>query len=120
MRRAPQPRRHAMSHNSKDKPLPVDIYVRVSRIGGRERMIRPEEQEREARTFAKRRGLHVAEANTNLDRSGGPLARPALQEALPHVRAGAWGGIVVASPPRLTRETSQGLALIDEVRRAGG
>jgi site-specific DNA recombinase len=105
---------------SKDKQLPVDIYVRVSRVGGREHMISPEEQERDARAFAKRRGLHVAEVITDLDRSGGTLDRPGLQQALARVRAGVSGGIVVAYLSRLTRETSQGLSLIDDVRHAGG
>lgn len=105
---------------SKATSLPVDIYVRVSRIGGREHMISPEEQERDARAFAKRRGLHVAEVITDLDRSGGTLDRPGLQEALARVRSGVSGGIVVAYLSRLTRETSQGLALLDDVRHAGG
>jgi site-specific DNA recombinase len=100
--------------------LPVDIYVRVSRVGGREHMISPEQQERDARAFAERRGLQVAEILTDLDHSGGTLDRPGLQQALARVRAGVSGGIVVAYLSRLSRETSQGLALIDDVRHAGG
>jgi site-specific DNA recombinase len=100
--------------------LPVDIYVRVSRVGGREHMISPEEQERDARAFAERRGLRVAEVFTDLDRSGGTLERPELQKALARVRAGTSGGIVVAYLSRLTRETSQGLGLLEDIREAGG
>jgi DNA invertase Pin-like site-specific DNA recombinase len=105
---------------SKATEAPVDIYVRVSRVGGREHMISPEEQERDARAFAERRGLRVAEVFTDLDRSGGTLERPELQEALARVRAGTSGGIVVAYLSRLTRETSQGLALLEDIRAAGG
>ena len=58
---------------AKSKQLPVDVYVRVSRVGGREHMISPEEQERDARAFAVRRGLNVAEVISDIDRSGGTL-----------------------------------------------
>jgi DNA invertase Pin-like site-specific DNA recombinase len=105
---------------AKSNQLPVDIYVRVSRVGGREHMISPEEQERDARAFAERRGLRVGQVLTDLDRSGGTLKRPELQKALARVRERKSGGIVVAYLSRLTRETSQGLTLIDDVRAAGG
>ena len=105
---------------AKSKQLPVDVYVRVSRVGGREHMISPEEQERDARAFAERRGLTVADVIPDIDKSGGTLARPGLQKALARVRAGKSGGIVVAYLSRLTRETSQAAALIDEEPQAGG
>jgi site-specific DNA recombinase len=104
----------------KSAALPVDIYVRVSRVSGREHLISPEEQERDARAFAEHRGLEVAKVISDLDRSGGTLKRPGLQEALARVRSGESGGIVVAYLSRLTRETSQGLRLIEDVRAAGG
>jgi site-specific DNA recombinase len=100
--------------------LPVDIYTRISRVGGREHMISREEQERDARAFAKRRGLTIGETFHDEDKSGGTLDRPGLQAALERVREGRSGGIVVAYLSRLTRETSQGLALIEDVRAAGG
>lgn len=99
---------------------PVDIYCRVSAVGGREHLISPEEQERDARAFAQRRGLTVGQVFVDLNESGGTLERPGLQRALDRVRAGTSGGIVVAYLSRLSRETSQGLALIEEVRHAGG
>jgi site-specific DNA recombinase len=100
--------------------LPVDIYCRVSSVGGREHLISPEEQERDARAFASRRGLTVAEVIVDLDASGGTLDRPGLQRALARVKAGQSGGIVVAYLSRLSRETSQGLALLESVRAMGG
>src|SRR3954471_19528984 len=94
---------------------PVDIYCRVSAVGGREHLISPEEQERDARAFAQRRSLTVGQVFVDLNESGGTLERPGLQRALDRVRAGTSGGIVVAYLSRLSRETSQGLALIEEV-----
>lgn len=102
------------------KPLPVDAYVRVSRVGGREHFISPEEQERSARAFAKSHGLEVGEVLTDLDRSGGTLARPGLQRALERVRAGESGGIVVAWLDRLSRDSEQGHRLLREIDEAGG
>jgi DNA invertase Pin-like site-specific DNA recombinase len=98
----------------------VDIYVRVSRVGGREHLISPEEQERDGRAFAEKRGLKISQVFTDLDESGGTTDRPALQEALERVRSGKSSGIVVAYLSRLTRDTSQGLELIAEIQAAGG
>ena len=98
----------------------VDVYIRVSRVAGRERLISPEEQERDARRFAQERGLTVGEVITDIDRSGGTLERPGLQTALARVHEGRSEGIVVAYLSRLSRETAQGLALIEEIREAGG
>src|SRR5262245_1975702 len=107
---------------SKATTRPVDIYVRVSRKGARvdERFHSPADQERDARAFAERRGLRVAEVITDIDKSGGTLERPGLQEALARVQAGQSGGIVVAYLSRLTRETSQGLGLLEDIRETGG
>jgi DNA invertase Pin-like site-specific DNA recombinase len=99
---------------------PVDIYVRVSRVGGREHLTSPQDQEREARTFAQSRGLTVGEVFADLDESGGKLERPALQKALARVEAGQSAGIVVAYLSRASRDTSQGLGLLDRITRAGG
>jgi len=98
----------------------VDIYVRVSRVGGRENLTSPEEQERDARAFAERQGLKVGEIFEDVDASGGTLDRPALQAVLERIRSGESGGVVVAYLSRLSRETSQGLSLIEQIREAGG
>ena len=100
--------------------LPVDIYVRVSRVGAREHLTSPEDQEREARAYAKSRGLTVAEVLPDIDESGGTLDRPALQQAISRVRAGETAGIVIAYLDRASRETVQGLTLLDEITAAGG
>lgn len=100
--------------------LPVDIYVRVSRIGGREHLQSPAEQERDARREAARHGLQVGEVITDLDKSGGTLDRPGLREVLARVESGQSGGVVVAYLSRLSRDTAQGLDLLARVREAGG
>jgi DNA invertase Pin-like site-specific DNA recombinase len=98
----------------------VDLYIRISRVGGRENLISPEEQERDARAFAERRGLKIGEVFEDIDQSGGTLDRPALQTVLERILSGKSAGVVVAYLSRLSRETSQGLALIEQIREAGG
>jgi DNA invertase Pin-like site-specific DNA recombinase len=99
---------------------PVDLYVRVSRVGGRENLTSPEDQERQARAFAASQGLTIGKVLTDLDESGGTLDRPALVEALRRVEARESGGIVVAYLSRASRDTRQGLELLERVTRAGG
>jgi DNA invertase Pin-like site-specific DNA recombinase len=100
--------------------LPVDIYVRVSRVGKRENLTSPEDQERDARAFAAGHGLEVGKVIRDIDQSGGKLERPGLSEARARIAAGRSGGIVVAYLSRATRDTAQGLTLLDEITRAGG
>src|SRR5262245_56273764 len=100
--------------------LPVDIYVRVSRVAGREHLTSPEYQEREARAFARSRGLKIGRVLTDIDRSGGTMERPALKEARQRVKDRRSGGIVAAYLSRASRDTRQGLDLLDEITRAGG
>ena len=100
---------------------PVDIYVRVSRKGARENLIAPEDQEREARRFAEAEGIRLSGVVLeDIDKSGGTLERPGLREARSRVEEGASGGIIVAYLSRLSRETRQGLALLEEITAAGG
>jgi DNA invertase Pin-like site-specific DNA recombinase len=100
--------------------LPVDIYVRVSRVGKRGHLTSPEDQERDARALATSHGLKIGEVIRDLDQSGGKLERPGLNQARERIHAGKSGGIVVAYLSRATRETAQGLALLDEIGKAGG
>jgi hypothetical protein len=56
--------------------LPLDVYVRVSRVGGRgERLISPDEQEQRARALAAERGLKVGTVLT--------VTSPAASSAAP-------------------------------------
>src|SRR5437763_15303902 len=99
---------------------PVDIYVRVSRVGGREHLISPDEQERRARALAQERGLRVGTVLTDLDESGGKWERPGLQEALRRVEGGQSGGVIVAWLDRLSRDSEHAHALVRRVSEAGG
>ncbi len=99
---------------------PVDVYTRVSRRGSREHLQSPREQERDARRFAEARGLVIDRVISDEDMSGGTLDRPGLQEVLNRVERGVTGGVVVAYLSRLSRDTLQGLTLLDRIRAAGG
>jgi DNA invertase Pin-like site-specific DNA recombinase len=100
---------------------PVDIYVRVSRVGKRgERLISPDEQERRARDLARERGLDVGEVLTDLDESGGKLDRPGLSEALRRVEARKSGGGIVAWLDRLSRDSEHAHGLVRRIDEAGG
>jgi DNA invertase Pin-like site-specific DNA recombinase len=99
---------------------PVDIYVRVSRVGGREHLISPDEQERRARELATEQALRIGEVLTDLDESGGRWERPGLQEALHRVESGRSGGIIVAWLDRLSRDSEHAHALIRRISDAGG
>ena len=99
--------------------LPVDIYTRASRAG--DGSATHEDQERQARDFARSHGLTVGRVLTDKTKSSSAtLARPVLQEALRRVKAGESGGIVVAYLSRASRNTGQGLELLDTIARAGG
>ena len=76
--------------------MSVDIYTRVSRKGTREHLTSHEDQERQARAFARSQGLTIGRVLSDEDVSGGTLERPKLQEALGRIRASQSGGIVVA------------------------
>jgi site-specific DNA recombinase len=98
----------------------VDIYVRVSRVAGREHLISPDEQERRGRGLAAQRGLDVGEVITDLDESGGKWERPGLQRALERVRAKQSGGLIVAWLDRLSRDSEHAHRLVREIAEAGG
>ena len=101
--------------------LPVDVYIRVSRVGGRENRITEAEQEHRARALAKERGLRVGKVlPPDLDESGGKLDRPGLQEALRRVEAGESGGVIVAWLDRLSRDSEHALGLVRRISEAGG
>lgn len=99
---------------------PVDVYVRVSRVGGREHLISPDEQERRGRELATERGLTVGEVIRDLDESGGKWERPGLQRALERVRAGQSGGLIVAWLDRLSRDSEHAHRLVREIHELGG
>jgi site-specific DNA recombinase len=103
--------------------LPVDIYIRVSRRGGREdeKFHSPAEQEQIARAYAKQRRLRVGVVLApDIDRSGGTVNREGLQQALSRIRTGASQGFVVAWIDRFSRDAAQAYDLLREIEDAGG
>src|SRR5687768_6393728 len=101
---------------------PVDIYIRVSRVGKRgETLISPDDQERRARDLARDKGLKVGRVlPPDLDESGGKLDRPGLQEALRRIESGESGGVIVAWLDRLSRDSEHALGLVRRITEAGG
>jgi Resolvase, N terminal domain len=69
--------------NMSTRSLPVDAYVRVSHVGGREgeSFISPDVQREKIEAFATTRGLRIGEVYVDLDQSGGKLDRPEFEKA---------------------------------------
>jgi DNA invertase Pin-like site-specific DNA recombinase len=76
------------------KGLPLDGYVRVSRVGGRkgEGFISPEVQEQAIRDWTKRSNREVVLHPHELNVSGGTMDRPVFKELMERVRSGQPGG----------------------------
>jgi site-specific DNA recombinase len=101
---------------------PLDVYVRVSRVGGREgdSFISPELQAEKCLALATARGLTIGETFTDLDQSGGKMQRPAFDQALARIESGESGGIIVARIDRFARTLVGGLQAIEAIDAAGG
>jgi site-specific DNA recombinase len=99
--------------------LPVDIYTRSSRPGPDSTS--HEVQYEQGVAFARAKGLTVGRwLKDETISSSATLNRPVLQEALRRVRAGESGGIVAAYLSRASRDTRQGLELLDNITKDGG
>src|SRR5262245_41137793 len=93
---------------AKKPTLPVAIYVRVSRVMGRDVTAEggtAAEQEKQCRAQLAADGLEVGEVFTDLDQSGGKASRPAFDQALASIEAGVHGGIIVKNIRRFGRNT---------------
>jgi DNA invertase Pin-like site-specific DNA recombinase len=109
----------------KGKPvLPVDVYTRVSRVGGRD--VEAEggtaaEQEKRCRAQLEADGLTLGFVlPPDLDESGGKSSRPSWDRAMERVRSGESGGIIVAKLNRAGRRVKNVLADIAEIEERGG
>ena len=86
--------------------LPLDGYIRVSRVGGRDLedgFISPDVQEQAIRDWATRHERHVIVRDHELNVSGGTMNRPIFNECMERVRSGESGGIVVYKSDRFAR-----------------
>lgn len=101
---------------------PLDAYVRVSQVRGREgeRFISPAVQADRIAAWAQHTGVQVGEVLEELDVSGGKIERPLLDQALARIEAGVSGGLVVAYMDRFSRSLVDGVLVMDRVRKAGG
>src|SRR5437867_2921139 len=77
--------------------LPLDGYVRVSRVGKREGdgFISPKVQEDAIREWAKRNGVRVEMQPHELNVSGGKMDRPVFNTIMRRIASGESGGFVV-------------------------
>lgn len=103
-------------HSSLTGPLKLDGIVRVSKVGDRETLRSPEQQERDIRRWAKDHGheivyVHVATDQTGRKRTGHPAIEAAKERAL----AGVVDGVVAAYVSRFTRNTLYGLQTVAEL-----
>lgn len=103
------------------KALPLDGYVRVSRVGGREGegFISPQVQEKAILDWAKRNGREVLMRPHELNVSGGTMDRPIFNECMARVRAGESGGIVVYKSDRFARSLIGAVTTLAELGEHG-
>ncbi len=102
--------------------LPLDGYVRVSRVGPRAKasFISPDLQEEQIRAYAAARSREVGLLHVELDRSGTDSSRPRFREALRRVCEGESGGVIVAKLDRFGRSAPDALDAIRQIHEAGG
>jgi len=102
--------------------LRLDGYIRVSRVGGRvgESFISPEVQREQIEMWAKLMSAQIIEWHTDLDQSGGTMARPAFQQAYERVLRKETGGLVVAKLDRFARSAADAGQVVRKILDAGG
>src|SRR5579884_418608 len=101
--------------------IPVDAYIRVSRVGDRgDRLISPDLQRASIKRVCEREGLRVVNEYEELDASGGDAKRPMWLEALQRVEEGRTRGIVVWNLSRFSRSVRDALNALDRIEGAGG
>ena len=101
--------------------LPLDGYVRVSKVGGREGegFISPDVQERAIRDWAARNDVVVVMQPHELDVSGGTMDRPVFNRIMQRIRRGESGGVVVYKTDRFARSVQGALNTLAEIGEHG-
>ena len=104
------------------KPLRLDGYVRVSKVGGREGegFISPDVQADAVTGWAERHGHAIMLHEPELDVSGGTMKRPVFDRILDRIKSGESDGFVVYKVDRFARSLLGGLTVLEEVAKAGG
>lgn len=104
-----------------DRPLHAVIYVRVSKVGGREELLSPELQETACRDFCARRGYAVVgEPLVDLDRTGRSWSRRQIEQAVRQVEAGEVDVIVCYRWSRFSRNLRDYVVQVARIEAAGG
>jgi DNA invertase Pin-like site-specific DNA recombinase len=101
---------------------PVDVYVRVSQVGGRD--VEAEggtaaSQEKRCRSYLAAQDMKVGKVFKDLDQSGGKLSRPAFDEALKRAREGISGGFIVINLKRFGRRAKAAELIIELEQKHG-
>lgn len=92
--------------NGTHSNLPLAGYIRVSRVGGRDRtdgFISPDVQRDAIEEWSRRKGVPVVVHEPELNRSGGTMDRPVFNEIMRLISEGERGGIVVYRIDRFAR-----------------
>ena len=100
--------------------LPLDGYVRVSRVGARDQtdgFISPDVQERSIGDWGARSGAEVVMRPHELNVSGGTMDRPVFNEIMGRIRSGKSGGVVVYKLDRLARTVLGAVSTLEELGR---
>jgi site-specific DNA recombinase len=105
-----------------DLRLPIDGYIRVSRVGDRsgESYISPEIQRRALQSWAAEREIELVLHDPEENVSGATMDRPVFNRIMARIRAKHSGGIVVYKLDRFARTLVGGLTTLTELteRRA--
>lgn len=100
--------------------LPLDGYVRVSRVGARDKsdgFISPDIQERAILEWGSRTGIEIVMQTHELNVSGGTMDRPVFGEIMERIRTGKSGGLVVYKLDRFARTLLGALNTLEELGR---
>jgi DNA invertase Pin-like site-specific DNA recombinase len=104
-----------------DLELPVDGYIRVSRVGDRsgESYISPEVQRRAIEAWAEDRGVELVLHEPEENVSGGTMDRPVFNRLMERIRSKDSGGMVVWKLDRFARTLVGGLTTLNELTERG-
>lgn len=103
--------------------LPLDGYVRVSKVGARtaeEGFISPEVQEAAIRVWSERTGRPIVMQPAELNVSGATMDRPVFNRVMQRIRRSESGGVVVYRCDRLARTLLGALETLAEIGEHGG
>lgn len=97
-------------------PLRLDGIVRVSKVGDRETLRSPEQQEKDIRRWAKEHGHEIVHVHVAVDQTGRKRnGHPAIEAAKGRALSGVVDGVVAAYVSRFTRNTLYGLTTVAEL-----